>query len=148
MKAISLLTLCFVFLIASAHASVTNIEEFLKTRPSYKKMTQEEIEEVGSQYRYDVFFADSAYRSERGDVTVTVLVRKGHVIGYHVQITYDTSKENPIDGNDMEAAIAKAYDLTRYTNVRQGHVGKTNYPRVIGSTSTRSDIRRRRRRRF
>ena len=116
-------------LISSVGLSLANekeLTEFLKARPSFKKLTRAEMLDSSNLYRYDTYFADSAYRSVRDDISITVLARKNVIVGFHIQITSEDRKDAPLDGNDMEEAIAKAYDLSRYSKAGTGTSGVNN----------------------
>ena len=126
MKTIFASVVLWTVFLSATSASESEINDFLKTRPSFKQLSPEEIEAVPSQYKYDSYFVDSAYRSVRDHITITILVRKNSIIGYHIRITTTDRKSAPLNSNDFEEAIAKAYDLSKFEKAVNGSIGVNN----------------------
>lgn len=107
----------------SQEAVPTDIEQFLKTRSSYEKIDLDSYNSSTTQYQYDVYFCDAAYKSVRGNIIVTALVRKKAIIGYHIQVSMKERKNSPYGSSEIEEAISISYDLNRYEKMTSGMVG-------------------------
>ena len=110
-------------LLASIGTVRGEIEKFLESRPSFKALSAKEVAEGDSLFPYDVYFVDSAYRSERGDIVITALVRKKQIVAYHITISIEDRRDPPLGSNEMDDAITSAYDRERFSETFTGTVG-------------------------
>ena len=101
MKALLVSTLLFISSLSCLGAEKSEIDKFLESRPTFKNLEKEDV-----QNQFGLYLADSAYKSIREGVTITVFVRKGEILGYEILV------EGNVDTLGVTAiheAITKAY---------------------------------------
>jgi len=105
----------FCTLFPRAHAVDNDIGSFLQSHPSYKAIEEENFFgfDSGDPFQVDLY-ADAAYRSENGEVTKTVIVRKDRILAYYFTVTTKLIPSS-FPSDELIKAVRMAFPDEKYS---------------------------------